>query len=160
MNKIGRFIITYPMKDFQSDKFIKWPFHITLLPWFYMPTHNMQPLRDFLTQISESCGEISCTTKDIAELGDERNIKARMILSDSLADFHDELMKGVLALGGIPESRNWWGENYLPHITFQGKSSVSADKIIHINKIVLVEAISEDPFLRRVISVNHIKEKL
>lgn len=120
-----------------GETIIKWPLHVTILPWFSFYDYSA-----FLNQIHD----IAQKTEPIEIRVGTRatwGVNTVNVIDYSIAlhRLHEEILKIASAHGNLRKNgHEFIGRNYTPHITHQGRLFVHAGYDFTIKRIYVVES--------------------
>lgn len=150
-----RLILACPLTDFGASVFNHWPLHLTILHWFHLNSAKLEEYCHELNILANSTKAFSVGVGDDAMFGDDHDVRVRtLVANESLRHLHEQILVATYRNSGVPESPQWCGAGYRPHITYQENSTtLRADQMIYVSKFAIVSAVSELPFQRRVIDI-------
>lgn len=120
-----------------ADKFIEWPLHITIVPWFHCDA--TEKLDKFLHNVADKQTRFSAKVGQSHMLGKNKDVPVSLIdESPKLAKLHQKILEILEKNGYRVHQKEWVGENYIAHITHQLHGRKHPGEKLKINSFTLV----------------------
>lgn len=140
--KLGIISSLEPLK--KGDEFSEFPLHVTLMTWFDMShkeafTHQLQNFAARNATQAVIGGEE-------AMFGPNNDIRVRKLgTAGSLYAMHVDLLDMVTKLDGKVWSGGYVGEDYIPHVTYQGDHGLEEGDVARLSHIQLISGDETGP---------------
>lgn len=112
------------------------PLHTTVMPWF---TGVSQPvMQNSLINICAETAPINAVSDEQALFGPNQDVRVtKLARMSGLIALHRKILWIIERSGGVIES-DWIGDEYSPHISFLGKTSLKAGQTIELKTLELI----------------------
>ena len=128
-----------------GSTFSRWPFHMTVLPWFDAEGRD-SVVHEIIERYIEGLGPINTTIGENEDFGAEGHIPACLVEKTSdIQTLHDNLFNTVRDAGmTFKNPEHCGGDSYRPHITHQRgkKGYIKGDQVI-LSSLELIKLITE-----------------
>lgn len=131
----------------KGDTFIRWPLHITLVPWFRTPNETAQIVYD-ISDAATKFKPISSRGIQRARFGWRRKVQVTALASSELHDLHRQLLSMLENKGYNLVDKKHTGVSYQPHITKKGNAEFKPGHELIVDRIYLIKAPIANPRTR------------
>jgi len=131
-------ILLGPTKE--PDRFIGWPPHMTVVPWFCID--NVDEAIAVLQKVSviSRAFKINIAKPDL--FGPRHTVPVLRVNAIELEQVHNILLGELENIGAEFVAPQYMGPNFNPHITIKQNMPIQSGNVIEINKLWLIEATS------------------
>lgn len=122
----------------KGDVFVEWPLHVTILPWFTLPTERQRAFENALTNRTHDVASIHTIGGEEAFFGPRQDARVRKLRRiGALASLHQLALETVRSFDGSVDDP-YIERNYEPHVTFQDEKGIEEGQEVTLTALQLV----------------------
>lgn len=131
----------------QGEQFIKWPLHITLVPWFRSEFGTQRLWKD-INAITSGIKWFPARGIARSLFGRRGDVAVTEVVSSQLHDLHRALMTIFDNDAYNMTAADHTGVNYSPHVTKKGSAELKPGHEVVVDSVYLIEAPINNPRTR------------
>jgi len=135
-------LIVLPVEPLAKyNKFVNWPLHITIVPWFNCPSEDYPKLDKLLSDITNKHYKFCLEVGEIASFGwHGKEFLAQLIKpNNDLKQLHLDIFN-TLETNGFPiHQKEYLGDAYKPHFIYKMESKYITGQKINVNYFSLIK---------------------
>ncbi len=122
-----------------GEQFKKWPRHITVVPWFFIPETSKPSFKQALKKRAKNTSRLTVIGDREALFGPKHDVRVRTLREIGLlANLHSLLLEDIKFFDGKVASE-YIAQNYVPHVTYQDGRGIAAGEVLQLNAVQLIE---------------------